>query len=387
MSTVKFIHSAMTGAPVLTGAAGTLIGVLDAALVNGFGSAVVDSLVVAGGIATVTRGAGHPFGVSEITRISGATVTGGTVNADHIVLTATPTQYTFAATGIPNQTATGTITHLVAPLGWTKPFSGTNLAAYRSPDVTGTQEYLRVNDTDARDARVVGYETMTDVNTGTGVFPTTVQLSGGGFWAKSNTVDAVARPWVVVGDARGFYLWTDPRSANTTGNTQSFGDFASRKSPDAYGCAITGLGAALLVAGSAFDVASSNRSSTTNHWASRGVSGLGGSQPLVRQALIALSGNSDRLSGATNVSASPAYPNPADNSLLVSQMALSEVSPNPNLRGTLPGFYWVINSVGDLVFANRDLITGVTGLSGRTLRALQNPSGVSFVDVTGPWAR
>lgn len=390
MSTVKFIHSAMPGAPVLTGQVGSMIGVLDACLINGFGSATVDSIVISGGVATVTRGAGHPFGVSEIAQIAGATVTGGSINGDRVVLSANATQYTFAAVGIPNQTATGTITHRVAPLGWSKPFSGTNLAVYRSTDVTGTQEFLRVSDTGTLDARAIGYESMTDVNTGTGLFPTTGQFSGGVFWPKSNTADATARPWVVVGDLRGFYLWTDCRGPSAgvpiAGVTCTFGDFASRKSPDPFGCSISGMLGAAIVGARPEDIANSARSAAQGHWMTRGVSGLGVSATLVRQTSNDLSTTSSRYSGSGD-SSSPNFPNPADNALLVSLMALSEPAPAQCFRGTLPGAYYVLNSVGAAVFGDRDIVTGVTGLAGRSLRAVRSPSGVMFFDVTGPWAR
>ena len=50
-----------TGAPSINGLAGSWIPVLDACLVDGYNSIIPDSLVVAGGIATLTRGAGHNF--------------------------------------------------------------------------------------------------------------------------------------------------------------------------------------------------------------------------------------------------------------------------------------------------------------------------------------
>lgn len=383
MSTVKFIHSAMTGAPVLTGQAGSMIAVLDACLVNGFGSATVDSIVIAGGVATVTRGAGHPFGPTEIAQIAGATVTGGSINGDRIVLSSTATQYTFAAVGIPNQTATGTITHRVAPLGWDKPFSGTNLAVYRSPDVTGTREFLRVNDTGTTDARVIGYEAMTDVNTGTGLFPTTAQLSGGGFWPKSNTADATARPWIVVGDVRGFYVWTSSSAGAQT--TVTFGDFASRKSPDPFGCSLSAMLVAAITTARPEDISSSSLSTGQGHWATRGVSGLGAAVLLNRAAQTSFT-TGQRYSGS-NDSTVPQFPNPADNALLVCPMHAFEPAPAQCLRGTMPGAYFVLNSVGAPVFADREIVTGVTGLTGRSLRAVRSPNGVMFFDVTGPWAR
>ena len=53
-TSVKWARSTMPGAPVLTRAAGSLIGLLDALLVNGWGQQTATSVVVAGGVATAT---------------------------------------------------------------------------------------------------------------------------------------------------------------------------------------------------------------------------------------------------------------------------------------------------------------------------------------------
>lgn len=71
----------------------------------------------------------------------------------------------------------------LAGAGWTKPFTGTNLAVFRQ-GAGSNGMYLRVDDTSSaagsRSARVVGYEVMSDVNNGTPQsFPTAVQYSGG----------------------------------------------------------------------------------------------------------------------------------------------------------------------------------------------------------------
>lgn len=50
MSTaVKFFHSEMPSAPVLSGTAGSLLAILDACLVNGWGLMTATSVVVSGG--------------------------------------------------------------------------------------------------------------------------------------------------------------------------------------------------------------------------------------------------------------------------------------------------------------------------------------------------
>lgn len=376
---IKFIHSGMTGAPALSGQVGKLLDVLNAALVDGFGSGTVDSLVIAGGVATVTRSGGHPFEVGSIALIGGATVTGGSVNGERRVLSVTGTTYTFDATGIGNQTATGTITHKVAPLGWTKPYAGTNLAAYKMA-AGGTDMLLRVDDTNAQNARVVGYEAMTGIDTGTGPFPTAAQVSGGAYWTKSSTADATARGWVVAGDEWGFTIYLGGLSSGA-GYAPWFGDFLSRKAPDPYKCMLVAPASSVVGSGNSSSSLMQSSQTPSGAWIARGVSGLGGSQGSVaRQAFVPGAGD-----GIYSGGAGPAFPNPADNGLFLSAISIAETSPTIALRGTVPGVYFAAANISTTVIAHRDTLTGVDTLPGRTLKALGGVLGPLFVDITGPW--
>ena len=387
MSTdVKYLHSSMIGAPTLSGQAGTLIAVLDACLVNGFGLGTVDSLVISGGIATVTRAAGHPFEADSIALIAGATVTGGTVNGEQRVLSVTGTTYTFDATGIANQTATGTITHKTAPLGWAKQYSNTNLAAYKSSDVSATGCLLRVDDTGTNNARVVGYEAMTTIDLGTNPFPSTTQVSGGGFWGKSSTADATTRPWILFGDKRGFILcvqWT----GSTTYGSYWFGDIVSNKTADAYGCVLSAktVSATGDTPGAATaDLSYVDMLSEAMMWSARSFTGLGSSKPMLKTAMSPVGYAHTFRSGTTGTSSAfMNYPNPVDNGLYLVQLMLGEINPNA-YRGQLPGFYFCPQQISN-VFANRDKVTNVTGMSGRTFMAVNNSVGAQFIDITGPW--
>lgn len=385
-TTVKFIHSAMTGAPTLNGTGGAMIALLDALLVNGFGTGTVDSIVIAGGIATVTRSTGHPFEVGAVALIAGATVSGGTINGEQKVLSATGTTYTFDATGLPNQTATGTITHKIAPAGWTKAFSATNLAAYRSADVTATGRYLRVDDTGTTNARVVGYETMSDINTGTGPFPTSAQINGGGFWPKSATADATTRGWIFFGDGKMFYLCVQYTAASTHNSlTAVFGDPISVKSPDAYCCVLQCAEASPLSINAGQRDASEYDFGTQiatpgTLFMPRPYTGLGASISMLKTFPLIV-GSAGARSGLP--SSGLPYPNYADGGVYVTNHYLLDGT-GLVLRAVSPGIYMSVQNIGNTVFANRDQVTGVVGLSGRVLRAI-NTKGVFFVDTTGPW--
>lgn len=374
MTSVKYFHSGMPGAPVLTNEASRMINLLTACLVDGFGSGTVDSLVVAGGIATVTRAAGNSFEPDTIALISGATPSG--LNGEHRVLTTTATSFTFATTEA-DGAATGVITQKLAPAGWTRPFTGTNLAAYRNDPVLGTGMYLRVSDPVGTSARVVGYESMTDISTGVGPNPTGAIQSGGWHWPKSTTVGL--RAWTLIADSRGVYLWTSPYG-NTNWLTVAYaGDFKSIVSPDAYAATVSGGATEPSVSnpgGSDLAYSAANVNATYQV-VFRGAGQLGSSLACSR-AFLQVYPNASRLSG-DNLS-TQAYPNPGDNGLYLSRQTLYD---GVGYRGYCPGHYCTFQHVLAST-ANMDKITGVPELSGRTLMALKT-AGVIFVDITGPW--
>ena len=150
-----------------------------------------------------------------------------------------------------------------AGLGWSIVDSGTNWRVYRHNPVSGTGMYLYVNDAaagsgGAREALVRGYQTWDPAtDSGTLPFPTIAQMSGGIVWKKSNTADSTARPWVVIGNERCFYLFMDCNS----GLRQVYfaGDIKSYKPGDArhffvsggltQNVALTSVISATLIAG------------------------------------------------------------------------------------------------------------------------------------------
>ncbi len=120
---------------------------------------------------------------------------------------------------------------LVTVLGWGKAFTATNKGVYRAP--AGVRHYLDVDDSapDAtalgRNARIRGYETMSAVGTGTNPFPTVAQVTTCVGLIKSTATGTTARPWIVVGDDRTFYFFseaagTDPPTLSTHAWTDGF---------------------------------------------------------------------------------------------------------------------------------------------------------------------
>lgn len=387
-TTVKHFHSAMSGAPTLNGVAGSLIAVLDACLVDGFGLKTADSVVVSGGIATANFSTGHSFEPDVIALVTGATPAG--LDGEKRVLTTSTNTITFDATGIADGTATGTITVKLAPAGWAKPFSGTNLAAYRSPDVTGTRMFLRVAD-GTTTARVVGYESMSDVNTGVRTFPLNTQVAGGGYIPKASAADATARAWTVIADRLGFWLHThtNANSPGISGDVWGFGDYDSYKSGDPFACALqcsmTDTAGSTNTNSAAAEFASLGNSA--GPFAPRSFTGLGGSVQLDHTQES--HGSTSGVSGSAASAMTPSYPNGPNNGLILSRKLL--VERGVALRGVSRGLLLAAQNC-HAQFNWRDKVPGQGLYAGHTLMAVKcgsaaatSSQGVVFFDITGPW--
>lgn len=380
--------SSQPGAPSLAGVAGALRTLLKACLIDGFGAGAVATLTVSGGVATATYAGAHPFKVGYVAQYAGATPAG--LNGNKVILSATGTSVTFAAPGVPDGSATGTITSKAAPAGWQELFAGalTNVLCVKPtvPEATGC--VLRIDDTTTTNARVRAYEAMTDVSTGVGPTPLDSQLANGLYWPKSSSADAATRPWRLVADARGFYLAVAP--AGSDRYTLLFaGDIASLKSGDAYGYLLTGNQADQTNASSAPDgcVGYSHRSARTGAYLVRAYTAIGQSTAAQRLGAHHNGSTADVYAGTAGYSLG-AYPNGANNGLLTGALELHAAG----LCGTLPGLLHPVQDCGTS-FATGATVDGTDDLAGRRLLAIRTgpPAGGTvgtvFIDTTGNWGR
>lgn len=383
-----FLHNLQSGAPQLDGLAGSLIGILDACLVSGFGLQAA-TITVASGVATLTTPLAHGFELHQVVEVAGATPSG--LNGRQRVLSRTTTAITFDATGIADGAATGSITVKLAPAGWSKVYSGTNKAAYRSNNVSGSQTFLRVEDTAGRNARVVGYETMSDIDTGEGPFPTAAQLSGGGWWPKSNSASSAARAWTVVANDRTLYLHMGcGESEGFSGSVWGFGDFASYKVGDGFAAFLASPRSDLSGHGSrASETLENAQYSTANShgYIARSFSGIGGAVLGYHYPESYVANDENSGAGYGRVTT---FPNGPDNGLILSRKVLTEIP--TCLRGVIPGAY--VTPQNCHAFYSRNTIQDGSGdLGGRKLLAVKcggpagtSSQGVMFFDITGPWA-
>lgn len=397
---VKWLHSQMRGAPVKSGSgAGSIVALLKASLIDGFGQVTLTSLVVSGGVATATVNAGDSFEQHAVVFLDGATP--ATLNGEQRVATSASTTFTFA-TGAPDGAATGVITCKYAPVGhWEQTYTGTNKAVFKSTHPESNGFFLRVDETaDAQLARVVGYESMTDVDTGIGPFPNTTQNSGGGRWWRSQYNTATASEWLIVADGRKFYFCNALFAGALT--TQGygiwgFGDLNNLVAAD-------GWASVLAVAGENAQygygsVSGSNvPSSTSQGWyVPRPIGGAGAAIGVgVRQYMRGELGYSwdSGDTGLTSAGFGDASKT-ADGQLVFSPVHIYEGAGDSKYspRADFPGLYHLPYFQASGVYSNRQVFDGAGALAGRKLLAVRAGSGnlagavngITVFDITGPW--
>lgn len=374
-TSVKFARSDMLGAPVLKPAAGSIISLLDAFLLNGWGLQMATSVVVSGGVATATFPTDHAAVVDSVVLVAGATPAG--LNGEQKV-TAIALNKVSWATGAPDGTATGSITVKMAAAGWAKPFTGTNLAVYRSAHPQSNGHYLRVNDANALYARGLAYETMSAVSTGTNPFPTNTQVSGGGYWGKSaNTAHGRDIPWLAFSDGRILYLCILADQAELDQSSYSYSEIYTFGDPIPASAAGNPFGTVMCVS-----TTPSGRTETTGN-------GLGG-------AFVARSVS--RVIGARNIAVeyipqSPGrFPEPAFGGMWLAPVRVRELEPNGNAIGGVsvaPGVFRVETTGIQRVLGQWPVVPAagrrylLQNINGGYLTDSVSPSAA--FDITGPW--
>jgi hypothetical protein len=381
--------STMPGALALSGTAGALKAIHKTYLVDGAGAGPVATLTVASGIATATYASGHPFRVSAIAQFAGATPS--QLNGLKPILSVATNSVTFAAPGVADGAATGSITSKLAPAGWSELYAGTaNVLAVKPsvPEATGC--VLRVDDTGTTNARVRGFESMSDISTGLGPIPLDAQVSGGLYWPKSGAASSAARPWFIVADERGFYLAVSPQGTADRYVLLYAGDIASFKSGDAYNWLLTGNQSDQVALTTVPDGCCgwSHRSARGGAYLARSHTGVGGALAAQRIGSHHTGTTADVYAGIAGY-AWGSYPNGPNSGLMTGALELYA----QGMRGTLPGLLHAVQDCSGALTSGTT-VAGTDDLAGRTLLVLRTapPSGsvvagTVLLDITGPWVR
>lgn len=258
-----------------------------------------------------------------------------------------------------------------AAAGWTKPFTGTNKAAFRQ-GAGSNQFYYRVQDDaggtgGAKEALIRGAESMSDVDTPTNPFPTAAQIvltSNSLVARKSVTADATARPWIVAADSRTCYVFMLSGDVSNAYQAFMLGEFYSTLAGDGYRAMI--VGRTTENAGSAGSEAMQNQNAimavTAGHFAARSYTGVAGAITLNKHGDPGKGGSSTTLLGSIP------YPNPEDNSLYLAPISISEVA-TVTLRGRMRG-WWQWLHVNTAV-SDGDTFNGTGDLAGKTFMIIK----------------
>lgn len=387
---VKWAHSGMRGAPVISGVAGSLIGALRTFLITGFAPTAAVSATALDGIATIMLPSAQSFEEHAVVLLAGATTAG--FNGEERVLTTASDRIT-VATSAPNGPISGAITVRYAPVGgWEEVFSKTNVSVFRSADATGSRFYLRVDDTGTTFARVVGYEAMSDVDTGSGAFPSAAQSSGGGYWHKSGIANTTPIRWKMFADALFLSLAIAAESRQgasfTAAPLRGFGNpIALSPSRDVWSALICVSSSSNTQNNGFLDSCVASIAGNGIHCA-RQISGFGGSVVCNPRAYTS---NATETSGLSSILGGA--PSVVDGEVKHSKLFLVESAANSPPRADIPGVRFIPQTGVGALLADGDILLGSGDLQGRRLMAVNtasnqgtlSPGGVYLVDLTGPW--
>ena len=231
--TVRIFRNTDFGAPAMQNAAGDFVAVADACLINGYGSQTI-TLTRTG--STVTATTTSPHGLLKTAKYTVAGADQAEYNGEFSIIVTGASSFTYEIVGTPVSPATGTITGSLASAGWSTQFTAANKRVYQQGGVNNGFS-LRIDDTATNNARVVCYESMSDIDTGVNATPTNVQVAGGGYWAKHSA--AVDVDWFILATEE--FMFYGTRSSTTVDNDWQiyyYGDFASKLAGDSYNTAI-----------------------------------------------------------------------------------------------------------------------------------------------------
>lgn len=384
-TSVKYFHSGMLDAPVLGASAGSLLAVLDACLVNGFGLKTTTSATVVSGVATLNITGGHAFEKDTVIIVSGATPS--SLNGEQKVTSKTSGSVSFN-TAESDVTPTGTITVKLAPAGWEKPFSKTNVNTYKPLDITSTGNILRVDDTNSYNGRITAFTAMTDVDTGDDQYPSNSQLSGGAYWSKSSGGTNIQ--WRVVASGKHLFFIVRPNPAsNYDYHTFHFGDMVSVREGSNYDCVLQGA-AVDASTGTLYDsdfLYKTSNAESLGVFSPKSYTGVGGAIRLGRSfTSLGVTPANNSYSGKVIENR---YPNPVDGGIHLVPLNLFEVAAQA-VRGHVAGLYCIPQNVPAGQLDNGSVIEGsLSGVSKKFLclggSAPWYNYAVAAIDITGPW--
>lgn len=146
-------------------------------------------------------------------------------------------------------------------LGWTAPFQDANNLVLKN----ASNKFFKINELVTTYApTIIGYETMSDINTGSGRIPGGDGSSTYYYLNKSSILNSTVRPWIIIGDSYGVWIITYTTetsltpSTNYNINVNYIGDFIPFDTSDQW---MSGI-----ISCTSSSISSSNFASTVYSW-------------------------------------------------------------------------------------------------------------------------
>lgn len=259
--------------------------------------------------------------------------------------------------------------------GWAIPYDDSYEKTVFRSGSGSRQRYFRVYDNDViypNMASIYGFETMSDVDTGTGKFPTDSQIVTPAYSSivKSTITDIAARNWDIVADSKLCILYINPEASinGANGCLYIFGDFVSLSASDEYNTLLIGrITNSSAVSGNGLSAATCTIANTVDgHHAARSYTQLGTS--------IRLGKHGD------NYNAGIQFPNPVDGGLIMSRYWLTEANV---LRGYIPGLWYLAPAASN--FTHGDTFNGTGDLTGKTFMIVKVYGAALAVETSNTW--
>lgn len=381
-NSIHFFRADDVGAPQLTNAMGSLIALFDACLVNGYNTkAMADIVSVAswGNVVEIIFTANH--GYRELQNLS-ITLPDPEYSGYFTVTNATATSITFKLDTVPtNKTVIPDASSLikVAGTGWTKEFSEINKAAYSPPYRETGNYYMSIDDSlpiASGCAKVRGYETMVSATSGTNAFPTTAQQP---ISTICKSIDAIAKNWYLVADKDMMFFFVNPTAyINNSYFSFAFGHPRSKMTiSDDYGCYISAANTTESPSYNGGIKPDSLNSLSVSGYFARAFTQIGVAVESVMYGCGA--------GGFGNVS-TERFPSPADNSLNVSPVYLSQKT-----YGTRAVLQGILQPLHNMPLGYNAYYKGLAEYPNQTILSIPlatsqtTPTGELHVVVEGNW--
>lgn len=263
-----------------------------------------------------------------------------------------------------------------AAAGWTQEYASSNKAVFRPG--AGTRFYYRINDAaagtgGAKEALVKGYETVSDIDTGTNPFPAVAQsalFQNSLVIRKSTAASAVTRPWTIYADDRTAYIFIQTGDIASTYHACMLGDIYSYAAVDAYNAMVIAghtenggtysyctFGGLSTVLGTAY----------VGHFLARSYTQAGGS------ITAGKTGDGIKQGGSVGFEGDVPFTNGPDGGIYICPIQVHESS--GNIRGRLRGCYSWLHTVAGI--ADMDTFSGSGDFATKTFEA------VSLLTCTG----